>query len=222
MRAIKELRKVKRKTGIKFILLGICGLRRPRSARASARADLVLRCPLTESKNTYEVLRLNDDSVLNLFQKVCALLSISVLGPIVVLFIVFLWSGFWSPFSPLLCLILETTSNFINFLREIRISSGGSEWHHAAPEMVCSDLITAPSSICFRRSALDYQCLWSAHRGSVYCFLVFWFLIALGFVSSKCLWVYVFHCDILLTFIWTEHMFIIWDCIKIKGEFSRE
>ena len=48
------------------------------------------------------VLRLNDGSLLNLFQIVSAWLSMSVVGLIVVPFVVFLCSGFRSPLSYLL------------------------------------------------------------------------------------------------------------------------
>ena len=49
--------------------------------------------------------RLYDASMLNLFQKVCAWLSIFVVGPIEVLFVVLLYFHYRSPLSPLLCFI---------------------------------------------------------------------------------------------------------------------
>ena len=54
---------------------------------------------------TWSVLRLNDCSLLNLFQLVGAWLSVSLVGLIAVLFVVFLCSDFRSPFSRLLCFI---------------------------------------------------------------------------------------------------------------------
>ena len=49
--------------------------------------------------------RLNDGSLHNLFQMISALLSISVVELNVVVFVVFLCSGFRSPLSQLLCFI---------------------------------------------------------------------------------------------------------------------
>ena len=49
------------------------------------------------------VLRLSDGSLLSVFQVVGAWLSMSVVGLIVVLFVVFFCPGFRSPLNPLLC-----------------------------------------------------------------------------------------------------------------------
>ena len=69
-----------------------------------------------------------------------------------------------------------------------------------------SDYTTAPSPMCFRRWALDYQSLWSFFRLPVHPLLYHIVCYYMCFTVK-------FR---------TEHMFVIWSCVKIRGEVSCE
>ena len=88
-----------------------------------------------------------------------------------------------------------------------------------------SDEMTAPSSICFKCSAPVYQCLWSGSSWS--CLWVSYVLAsdrhwAIFSQHSKfCLRVYrIYNLQKYDLDMLTSHSFVIWSCIRLKGEFS--
>ena len=73
----------------------------------------------------------------------------------------------------------------------------------------------------------DYQSLWSDPSYPVCDVLVYWLQIIIEVFnfSSQCLCFSVFHCVISLmkqrTPLRTEHLFVIWNCIRINGDVTR-